>query len=284
MFRPFRPADHQHAAQFNLYRDLVVPIVWHAIEAARRQLELPRWRRGDAELMVEEAKIKLATKKAQHNVASNTQLKHVSARGNGLTRAGLVWGAIREMFSRRVQVVHLKGGLQLPRLVPKHGHPIERRRTPNTDAEAAIYCSLPTAVPAFVVPEWVPCLLESCFGNLRHQRYMQPYAHLMQVFSHYLCGGGAGYEKATCIWLSCFDSILGGGALKELRGCLPICGLHAYCRLPNGTPGQTNGTGKHKIRLGRDQSHAKAVQELLPLGFCMGILAWFLTFSWALLP
>ena len=49
--------------------------------------------------------------------------------------------------------------------------------------------------------------------------------------------------------------------------------------MPNGTPGRVNGTGKHKIRLGRDQAHAKAVQELLPLGFVLGMLSWFLTWG-----
>jgi hypothetical protein len=169
-----RPADHHPVPNWRHLWDAIMPIVWTAVCTVRMTRELAPWRKGDGELCVGEADIKMAAVKAQRSVASNTQLKLVSGAANNLTGAGLVWGAIGEMFSRRVQICANQGGLQLPRLVAKHGQPIQRRRGPRTDEDAALYRPLPSAVPGFVVPAWVPCLLESCFGNLRHQRCMPP--------------------------------------------------------------------------------------------------------------
>ena len=130
----------------------------------------------------------------------------------------------------------------------------------------------PSVCPS--VPPHVPVLLESCFGHLRNQTFMAPYAHLMQVFSHCMHQGGVGFEKATCIWLSCFAELEGPG-LTMLRGIFAICGLGGCCVLPGGAPGRLPG-GRHKQRLGRDQSHPLHAQELLPPGFTFLMLAWLL--------
>ena len=126
----------------------------------------------------------------------------------------------------------------------------------------------PLATPAtFGVPDNVPVFLESCFGVLRRQAYMQGLAHLMRVFNQCMYSPTRGWAKATCMWVSC-ASELEGEALIGFNKLFLTC---------QGKCGNVGSKGKHKVVLGRDQSHPLATQEELPGGFCRLALAWMLT-------
>ena len=101
------------------------------------------------------------------------------------------------------------------------------------------------------VPGNVPVFLESCFGVLRRQHYMQGIAHLMRVFNQCMFTPGRGWSKATCMWVSCCDE-LDGDARRHLTALFLTC---------QGKCGQRDSKGRHKVRLGRDHSHPLASQE-----------------------
>ena len=172
--------------QFLSQEEQAVPVVWAAIcrqAGVGPQLEACGGPLARV-LFLSTATASAAARLAASRISSSSRFAHLRAT-TGWQPAGLVWHTIGRMHATQVSVhPQAPGGLAgrlLPRVLPQAGHTIGRY-LPGPGARPAPGAPL-LAAPAVQpsVPAHVPVLLESCFGHLRNQPFMAPYAHLMQV-------------------------------------------------------------------------------------------------------
>ena len=171
---------------FLTYEDQAVPVVWAAIckqGGVSTQLEACGGPLAKI-LFLSTTMASAAARLAASRISSSTRFAHLCTT-TGWQPASLVWHTIARMHAAQMAVhPQAPGGLAgrlLPRVLPQAGHTIGRflpgpgaRPAPEGPLMAA-----PSVCPS--VPPHVPVLLESCFGHLRNQTFMAPYAHLMQV-------------------------------------------------------------------------------------------------------
>ena len=171
---------------FLTYEDQAVPVVWAAIckqDGVGTQLEACGGPLAKI-LFLSTTMASAAARLAASRISSSTRFAHLCTT-TGWQPASLAWHTIARMHAAQMAVhPQAPGGLAgrlLPRVLPQAGHTIGRflpgpgaRPAPEGPLMAA-----PSVCPS--VPPHVPVLLESCFGHLRNQTFMAPYAHLMQV-------------------------------------------------------------------------------------------------------
>ena len=256
--------------------DALVPILWRSIPGRTS------WDGVLPTLQQEARQLKAAVRLTCQKMGSNTRFSHFKEAFKGLTPAvtpaRMVWLVLWEMLGRRVQILHCLGNKLLPQICLAPGQQLPTRPLPLSITVGPL-----SVEPVFCVPPSLPVLLENCQGHLHKQAFMEGLAHDMLMFDHCMHQESFGFQKTTCLWLSCFHEIneAGGQPLKDLWEIYRMCMMPVPCRHRKVTQRVRQGVfenlvGPHRLTIGGKQNQTINAKEQIPPGFCTSMIDWLL--------